>query len=283
MKNLINRTDNAFYGGDWHRTANGETLTVTDPSTGDVFAKINSSSASDVECAVTAAERAFLPWRATSGSRRADFLKGFSNGLKSRYDALVNLQILNNGKPRHEAEMDVNDAIATFEYYSGLAAELDDRQGEPVELGSEELSGQTRYEPLGPVGMIVPWNFPLVTSAWKIAPALAAGCTVVMKNSEITPLAELVYADIAAEIDLPPGVLNLLTGAVEAGTALTADRRLRKISFTGSNMVGAKVMRAISSRCLPVSLELGGKSPIVVFKDADIEKAVNCIMGGYIF
>jgi betaine-aldehyde dehydrogenase len=131
--------------------------------------------------------------------------------------------------------------------------------------------------------MIVPWNFPLVTSAWKIAPALAAGCTVVLKTSEFTPLIELAYGDIAAEAELPGGVLNLITGAAEAGAALTRDPRLRKLSFTGSNMVGSKVMAAAAARCLPVSLELGGKSPIVVFADADLDHAVDCIMGGIFY
>ena len=160
---------------------------------------------------------------------------------------------------------------------------VDARQGEPVPMPDAAFAGKTRFEPVGPVGMIVPWNFPLVTSAWKIAPALAAGCTVVLKTSEFTPLVELAYGDIAQEAELPAGVLNLITGAAEAGAALTRDRRLRKLSFTGSNLVGSKVMAAAAARCLPVSLELGGKSPIVVFADADLDHAVDCIAGGIFF
>ena len=283
IENLLHRKHNAFYNGQWHHTNSGEVLSVTNPSDVKQLAQINASTAADVELAVTAAAAAYPKWRETSAVQRASYLRGFAGGLKSRFDNLVRLQMLNNGKPEFEAEMDVNDAIACFDYYAELAEQLDDRQGEVVELDADNLSGKTRYEPLGPVGMIVPWNFPLVTSAWKIAPALAAGCTAVMKNSEITPLIELTYGDIAQEIGLPPGVFNILTGAVEAGTALTADKRLRKISFTGSNMVGAKVMQAISSRCLPLSLELGGKSPLVVLNDADIDKAVECIMAGIFF
>lgn len=131
--------------------------------------------------------------------------------------------------------------------------------------------------------MIVPWNFPMVTSAWKIAPALAAGCTAVMKTSEMTPLVELAYGDIAEEIGLPPGVLNIVTGAADVGIALTASPEFRKISFTGSNMIGAKVMEAVSHRCLPIALELGGKSPIIVTADADIDHAVDCIVGGIFY
>ena len=283
VESLIQRKAHAFYNGDWHSSNHGEILSVTNPSDIKQLAQIKASTAADVERAVTAAVSAYPNWRATSANQRSDYLKGFANGLRLRFDSLVKLQMLNSGKPVIEAEMDVNDAIACFEYYAEQAEKLQGRQGRVVELNDDKLSGKTRYEPLGPVGMIVPWNFPLVTSAWKIAPALAAGCTVVMKNSEITPLIELAYGDIAQEISLPAGVFNILTGAVEAGTALTADKRLRKISFTGSNMVGAKVMQAISSRCLPLSLELGGKSPIVVFNDADVEKAVECIMAGIFF
>ena len=283
IDDLINRRRNAFYNGQWHCSKTDHVLNVINPSTGETFAQINASTAGDVEQAVSAADASWLNWRNTSGLDRSDYLNGFSSGLKRRFNLLVELQMLNNGKPELEAQMDVNDAIATFEYYADRAIQLDHRQGENVDLNIDSLYGQTRYEPLGPVGMIVPWNFPLVTSAWKIAPALAAGCTIVIKNSEITPLAELVYGDIAQEIDLPAGVFNIVTGAVEAGAAITADSRLRKISFTGSNDVGAKVMQAISSRCLPLSLELGGKSPIVVFKDANIDKAVECIMSGIFF
>jgi betaine-aldehyde dehydrogenase len=191
--------------------------------------------------------------------------------------------MLNNGKPRPEAEIDVGDAVATFDYYAGLAEGLNARQGEPVPMPDAAFAGKTRFEPVGPVGMIVPWNFPLVTSAWKIAPALAAGCTVVLKTSEFTPLVELAYGDIAQEAELPAGVLNFITGAAEAGAALTRDRRLRKLSFTGSNLVGSKVMAAAAARCLPISLELGGKSPIVVFADAELDHAVDCIAGGVFF
>ncbi len=186
----------------------------------------------------------------------------------------------NNGKPRFEAELDISDAIATFEYYAEQATGLDARQGADVPVPDDGFRARLRQEPIGPVGLIVPWNFPLVTSAWKLAPALAAGCTVVLKTSEFTPFAELVYADIAAESGLPAGVLNIVTGAAEAGEALVANRLLRKVSFTGSNRVGALVMRSLSERTAPVSLELGGKSPILVFADADLDAAVDFIVGG---
>ena len=278
---LADRPAPLFIGGAF-RPASGALLTVTDPSTGKPFAEVAAASAADVDAAAAAAAVAFPAWSQLSGAARAGYLRAFARGLAAREAELVALQMLNNGKPRAEAEMDVGDAIATFDYYAGMAEDLDARQGAPVAM-PEGFSGRTRLEPVGPVGLIVPWNFPLVTSAWKIAPALAAGCTLVMKTSEFTPLIELAYGDIAAEAGLPAGVLNLLTGDAATGAAITADRRFRKLSFTGSNAVGAKVMAAAAASCLPVSLELGGKSPIVVLADADPDLAADCIAAGIFF
>ncbi len=280
---LTERPASLFVNGGFRAAAGPERLTVVDPSTAAPFAEVACADAADVEAAVAAAAAAFPSWARLSGGARAEYLRRIAAGLRARQDALVQLQMLNNGKPRGEAEIDLGDAAATFDYYAGMAEALDGRQGEPVPMPDPAFAGRTRFEPVGPVGMIVPWNFPLVTSAWKIAPALAAGCTVVLKTSEFTPLIELAYGDIAEEAGLPAGVLNLLTGAAEAGAALTRDRRLRKLSFTGSNLVGAKVMAAAAPRCLPVSLELGGKSPIVVFADAEIDHAVDCIAAGIFY
>lgn len=281
-QSLTDRPASAFIDGAW-RAARGERIAAVDPSTGAVFAEVGAASRADVADAAEAAARAFATWRLTTGAHRAGYLRAVARGLEARRSDLQALQMRNSGKPRAEAEIDVSDAIATFDYYAGMAEDLDGRQGAPVPMPDAGFTGRTRLEPLGPVGMIVPWNFPLVTSAWKIAPALAAGCTVVLKTSEFTPLIELAYGDIAAEANLPPGVLNLVPGAVETGMALTSDSRFRKLSFTGSNAVGAKVMAAAAERCLPISLELGGKSPIVVFADAEIDHAVECIMGGIFF
>ncbi|KUJ86266.1 aldehyde dehydrogenase [Ruegeria marisrubri] len=272
-----------FVNGEWRSDEGAALLDVHDPSTNARFAAVPAGNAQDVADASAAAASAFAAWKDTDSATRAEFLRGFARGLKARQDALVALQMRNNGKPRVEAEIDVGDAIATFDYYASLADTLDARQNARVDHAGGEHFGLVRHEPVGPVGLIVPWNFPLVTSAWKIAPALAAGCTAVMKTSEMTPLIELVYADIAEEIGLPAGVLNIVTGGAEVGIALTSAPELRKISFTGSNMIGAKVMAAVAPRCLPVALELGGKSPIIVTADADIEQAVECIIGGIYF
>ncbi|HVG81346.1 MAG TPA: aldehyde dehydrogenase family protein [Methylomirabilota bacterium] len=277
------RSRSLFIGGAWRAPSEPETITVLNPSSGGMLTDIAGAGSSDVDAAAAAAALAFPSWRRTSGRERAGYLRAFAEGLRRRTVDLVHLQMLNSGKPRGEAETDVGDAVATFAYYAELAERLDAEQNEPVPLPDPGYAGRTRFEPVGPVGMIVPWNFPLVTSAWKMAPALAAGCTLVLKTSEYTPLIELAYGDIALEAGLPPGVLNILTGTGAAGAALTADPRLAKLSFTGSNPVGAKVMAAAATRCVPVALELGGKSPIVVFADAPVEQAVDCILGGIFY
>lgn len=280
---LLKRERSLFIGGAWRAAAGGERMTVLDPTTGAVLAELQGASLSDVDAAISAAVAAFPAWSHLTGAARARYLRAIADQLMGRREALIDLLMRNNGKPRREAEIDASDAVATFAYYGDLAENLDARQNTSVALPDPAHAGKTRYEPLGPVGMIVPWNFPMVTSAWKIAPALAAGCTVVIKTSSFTPLIELIYGDIAAEIGLPAGVLNILTGGGDAGAAMTADKRLRKLSFTGSNAVGAKVMTAAARNCVPVALELGGKSPIVVLADAPVEDAVDLIMAGIFF
>jgi betaine-aldehyde dehydrogenase len=253
---------------------------VYDPCRGEVIAQVAAASPAQVDQAVAAARRALPQWRALSGAQRAAFLDGFARQLQLRRDSLIALQMRNNGKPRHEAEVDLDDAIATFDYYAGLARQLDARQEQNVPLRAEGFSAQLRFEALGVVGLIVPWNFPLVTSAWKLAPALAAGCTLVLKPSEVTPLIEQVYGEIASTLGLPPGVLNIVAGSSQTGAALSAHPGLDKLSFTGSNAIGQRVMNSSAAYCRPLTLELGGKSPIIVFADADLEQAVQWIIGG---
>lgn len=283
LYNLIDRQHSLFIDGAWKPGTEGESLRVINPSTNETVTEIQAGGTADVQAAAAAAAAAFGPWKKTPASTRAAYLRAISKALSDRTEALVNVQMVVNGKPRLEAEFDVGDAIATFDYYAGLADGLDARQDAPVyHLGNAHL-GRVRHEPIGPVGMIVPWNFPLVTAAWKIAPALAAGCTLVMKTSEMTPLIELVYGDIATQIGLPPGVLNIVTGGADVGVAITTASEFRKVSFTGSNMIGAMVMKSVSDRCMPIALELGGKSPIVVMEDADLDTALDCITGGIFF
>lgn len=280
---LLKRDKSLFIGGAWRVATGDERISVLDPSTGAQLAEVVGAGRADVDSAVTAAHDAFPIWSRLPGAARARFLRAIADALMGRREVIIDLLMRNNGKPRREAEIDASDAVATFAYYADLAEALDKRQDSAVALPDPAHAGKTRYEPLGPVGMIVPWNFPMVTSAWKIAPALAAGCTVVIKTSSFTPLIELLYGDIAGDVGLPPGVLNILTGGSDAGAALTTDARLRKVSFTGSNAVGAKVMAAAAQHVMPVALELGGKSPIIVLADAPVDEAVDLIMGGIYF
>jgi betaine-aldehyde dehydrogenase len=279
---LLQRNETVFHSGRWHR-GEGAELNATDPSRGAVFARVAAAVPEDVTRAAAAAAAAFAGWARRPSAERAGYLRGFAAGLRARREALIALQMVNNGKPRGEAEIDLDDAAATFDYYADLAEALDAAQDAAVDPGLPGLAGRTRMEPLGPVALIVPWNFPLVTTAWKLAPALAAGCTAVLKPSEFTTLAELAYGDISVEIGLPDGVLSILPGGGEIGAALVAEPLFAKVSFTGSNATGRRVMLAAAERTLPVALELGGKSPIVILRDADVAEAVEIAAAGIFF
>ncbi|MBF8755982.1 aldehyde dehydrogenase family protein [Pseudomonas guariconensis] len=268
-----------YIDGRWVEGQGNDCITVNDPSLGQPFAELMSASAAQVDQAVAAARRALPAWKNTSPAQRAALLRGFAEQLGLRREALITLQMRNNGKPRHEAEIDLDDAIATFGYYADLAQQLPEKNRD-VPLAAPGFTARTRLEPVGVVGLIVPWNFPLVTSAWKLAPALAAGCTVVLKPSEVTPLIEQAYGQIADALNLPAGVLNIVNGKAETGAALSGHNGLDKLSFTGSNGVGSQVMRAAAAQCRPVTLELGGKSAIVVFDDCDVDQAVEWIVAG---
>ncbi|MVV49914.1 aldehyde dehydrogenase family protein [Pseudomonas sp. PB120] len=269
-----------YIDGRWVAGESGDCITVFDPALGQPFAELTAASTSQVDQAIAAARQAFPGWRNLSATQRAAYLKGFAEQIESRRETLIALQMQNNGKPRHEAEVDVDDAVATFRYYADLAERLDDRQNREAPLSAPGFNAHTRLEPVGVVGLIVPWNFPLVTSAWKIAPALAAGCTVVLKPSEITPLIEQTYGHIADALGLPAGVLNIVGGKAEVGAALSNHSGIDKLSFTGSNAVGSQVMRSSAAHCRPVTLELGGKSAILVFDDCDLDQAVEWIVAG---
>lgn len=270
--------------GAWCHGAGGQHLDVVNPSTEAVIAQVDMAAQADVERAVQAAAQAFATWKNTTGAQRAAVLRAIARGVRARHGRLAALQSLNNGKPLAEAEIDVGDVAATFDYYADLAEQLDTTGVSEVELPSQDFRAWIRREPAGVAALIVPWNFPMVTTAWKLAPALAAGCSVVLKPSEITPLPELELAAIAVEADLPPGVLNVLTGTgAEVGAPLAAHPKVAKVSFTGSTAVGTQVMKTAADTIKGVGLELGGKSSILVFADADLDLAVDLIMGGGFF
>ena len=259
-------------------------LEVINPATEAVLAHVSVGDASTVTQAVDAASAAFIDWSKSTGRDRAALLRKIAQDVSEQREQLMHLQSSNNGKPLFEAAIDVDDVIATFDYYASVAEAMDASQDSPVALPSADFSARLRREPCGVVGLIVPWNFPMVTTAWKLAPALAAGCCVVLKPSEVTPLAELQLARIIAEAGLPAGVFNLVCGTgLEVGAPLAADRRVAKISFTGSNAVGVQVMQRAAETIKGVSLELGGKSSLLVLADADLDLAVELACGGGFF
>jgi betaine-aldehyde dehydrogenase len=271
-----------YINGQW--SAGSEHLRVINPATEALLTTVNGGDERAVDQAVNAASEAFEQWSQTTGAERGAILRQIAAGVQAGRERLMHLQSSNNGKPLFEAAIDVDDVIATFEYYAGLAEGLDAKQDSAVELPTDDFSARVRREPCGVVGLIVPWNFPMVTTAWKLAPALAAGCCVVLKPSEVTPLPELQLAAIIAEAGLPKGVFNLVCGTgLAVGAPLSADPRIAKISFTGSNAVGVQVMQRAAETVKGVSLELGGKSSLLVLKDADLELAVEVACGGGFF
>ncbi len=271
-----------FIDGRWEWPALGGTLPVFNPATEEVIHHAPAGTAADVDRAVAAARRAFAGgFGATTGAERAVWLEAIAEGIAARRDELARLEVLDNGKPLPEALWDIDDAAGCFSLYAEMARDLDHRQGEAVAVPDARFTCRVRRVPVGVAGQIIPWNYPLLMAAWKVAPALAAGATMVLKPSELTPLTALELAAIAAEIGLPPGVLNVVTGTgPEAGAPLAAHPGVEKLAFTGSVPTGAAVMRAGAQAIKNVSLELGGKSPFVVFADSDLDAAVEWVMFG---
>ncbi|MFJ3482207.1 aldehyde dehydrogenase family protein [Pseudomonas sp. NPDC090202] len=274
--------DGLYINGQWR--GGDEPLTVINPSTEERLAIVSGGDGSAVDEAVLAAQQAFPAWSKTTGAARAMILRKIASGVAARRERLVELQQSNNGKPGFEAAIDVDDVIATFSYYADLAEAGDGQQDRVVDLPSEDFAARLRREPCGVVGLIVPWNFPMVTTAWKLAPALAAGCCVLLKPSEVTPLAELELARIIAASGLPEGVFNVVCGTgLAVGAPLSGHPGIAKVSFTGSNAVGVQVMQRAAETVKGVSLELGGKSSLLVLADADLDLAVELASGGGYF
>ncbi len=272
-----------FIDGKWVAPVKGGTVDIVNPATEEVIHKAAAASAEDVDIAVTAARRAFDKdgWPKLSGRERARYLRAIAVGIRARQGEIARLEVIDNGKPLPEADWDVADAAGCFDFYAGLAEQLDNDPEEPIALADARFTSKAVREPIGVAGAIIPWNYPLLMAAWKVAPALAAGCTVVLKPAEVTSLTALELAAVADEAGSPPGVLNIVTGAGPvAGQALIDHKAVDKLAFTGSGPVGSKIMAAAARDIKRVSLELGGKSPFVVFDDADIDDAVEWIMFG---
>ena len=278
-----NVQDKLYINGSWTSAALGETLAVYNPATQALIAQVAAATAQDIDAAVRAARTAFDtgPWSRSSGQQRGGHLRRIADGIRTRRDELARLEVLDNGKPLPEAHWDMDDAAACFDYYAELAEALDTERVQPIALPDDRFESRAVREPLGVAGAIIPWNYPLLMAAWKVAPALATGCTVVLKPSELTPLTALALADIAHQAGLPAGVLNVVTGLGNAaGQALAEHPGVDKLAFTGSVPTGSRVMAAAARDIKKISLELGGKSPFIVFDDSSLEQAVEWVMFG---
>ena len=268
-----------YINGVFTSAHSAETLDVIDPSTQAVIARVPNADDDDVDRAVQAARRAFDegPWKQATAQDRGRVLFELARVVRERAGQLAELETRNNGTPILEAEQDIEDAATCFEYYGGLATKI---RGDVLPVPDEALCLAVR-EPIGVAAQIIPWNYPLVMAAWKLAPAICAGCTMVLKPAEQTPLTVLELARSFEEAGLPPGVVNIVTGLGErTGAALVAHRAVDKVAFTGSLEVGRVIMRAAAETLKRVSLELGGKSPNIFFADADFDAAVDGALFG---
>src|SRR5579863_7383182 len=272
------RTYKMYINGKFVDAADKSTLPVYEPATEEVIATVPAGKAADVDRAVAAAKTAFYEvWRGTSAQERGRILFRIAERIRARRAELAEIETRNSGKPIVEAEYDMDDSATCFEYYGGLATKIN---GEVIPVPAPAITLGLR-EPMGVAGQIIPWNYPLGMAAWKLGPALAAGCTVVIKPAEQTPLSLLALAEDFDSIGVPPGVLNIVTGdGPGAGAPIVRHKDVRKIAFTGSAAVGRTIMREAADTLKRVSLELGGKSPNIFFADADFEAAIDGALFG---
>jgi aldehyde dehydrogenase (NAD+) len=265
--------------GEWRKSSDGSVLACSNPFNGEVWADVPVATVDDVDASVAAARRAFEdgPWADSTPAMRAGLLRRLADVIMEHAAELADVQVRENGKLIREVA-DQATALAKHCYYFAGVAESP--TGETLASSIPGLQAYTVSEPIGVVAAITPWNSPLMLLMFKLAPALAAGCTLVVKPSEVTPVSTLVFARLIEETGFPPGVVNVVTGAGEVGAALVSHPDVDKISFTGSTAVGKAIAQTAAGRIARVSLELGGKSPNIVFPDADIPDAVNGVMAG---
>jgi acyl-CoA reductase-like NAD-dependent aldehyde dehydrogenase len=262
-------------GAERPEAADGRTFVTLDPATGREIAQVSHAGAQDVQRAVQAARAAFAdgPWASMPAAGREGLMRALADAIEAHAEELAQIESLDNGKPVGLAQyVDVNGAIGHLRYFAGWPTKI---EGGVLPVTAPNMHCYTRREPVGVCGQIIPWNFPLLMAAWKLGPALAAGCTVVLKPAEQTPLSALRIGELALEVGFPPGVLNVLTGDGETGAALVDHPDVDKIAFTGSTAVGREIGAKAGGALKRVTLELGGKSPNVILPDADIDAAIN--------
>tara|TARA_Y100001936_G_C16093615_1_gene689204 strand:- start:10043 stop:11533 length:1491 start_codon:yes stop_codon:yes gene_type:complete len=262
-----------FIDGEFVSSSSGKSFETLDPSTENSLSVVTEASSEDVDRAVRAARASYEKyWKKMPGTDRARYLFRIARHLQERAREFAVLETLDGGKPIKESrDVDLPLAAAHFFYHAGWADKL------------EYAFPQRKLEPHGVVGQIIPWNFPLLMAAWKLAPALACGNTVVLKPAETTPLTALLLAEVIRDVDLPPGVINIVTGAGATGSAIVEHPEVNKLAFTGSTEVGKLIQRSAVKRNLPLTLELGGKAPHVIFEDAALDQAIEGVINGIFF
>ncbi len=265
-----------FIAGKWQDSVSGKTFETINPATGDCICQVAEGDLADVDLAVSAARKALesKPWARLSGSARGRLIYKLADLIEANAKELAALESIDNGKPiRDSLHVDIPGTAATFRYFAGWADKI---HGKVIPVNGPFFA-HTRHEPIGVVGQIIPWNFPAMMLSWKWAPALAAGCTIVLKPAEQTPLSALRLAELAQEAGFPDGVINVVPGfGPTAGAAIAAHMDIDKVAFTGSTEIGKQIMKTAAETNLKrVTLELGGKSPNIVFADADVETAAK--------
>src|SRR5262245_54945950 len=273
-----------FIGGKWQDSVSGKTFATLNPATGEAICQVAEGDKADIDLAVKSARKAFEegPWPRMNASERGRLLNKLADLIEQNQEELAALETLDNGKPLRDSQgADLPLTVKCYRYYAGWADKI---HGKTIPVEGNFFC-YTRHEPVGVVGQIIPWNFPLLMQAWKWGPALAAGCTIVLKPAEQTPLTALRVAALAQEVGFPDGVINVVPGyGPTAGAALASHMDVDKIAFTGETSTGKIVMTAAAQSNLKrVSLELGGKSPNIVFADADIDAAVEGAYFGLFF
>ncbi len=280
LQSFLSAPKKLLIDGKWMPAKSGKTFDVFDPATDQVVAQVAEGDAADVELAVAAARKAFDtgPWSTMTASQRSQIIWKIGDLIEQNADELAAMETLDNGKPFGVAKAaDVALAADMFRYMAGWATKI---EGNTIPLNvpyapGAQFHAYTLREPIGVVGQIIPWNFPLLMAAWKLGPALAAGCTIILKPAEQTPISAIRLGELVQEAGLPDGVLNIVTGFGEtAGAAISAHDGVDKVAFTGSTEVGKIIVKAAAGNLKKVTLELGGKSPNVVYDDADIESAI---------
>ncbi|WP_203247298.1 aldehyde dehydrogenase family protein [Sporosarcina beigongshangi] len=283
VSDFLNEEKKLFIGGEFVSSSSNNTFQTLNPANNEVLAEIHEASEEDVNSAVQAAKDAFEngQWSTMTPLERGDLIYKLAILIDEHKQYIAEIDSLDNGKPLAELlENDLPNAIGQFKYFSGWASKL---MGQHIPVNGDFLN-YTRHEPIGVVGQIIPWNFPFMMAAWKIAPALAAGCTIILKSAEQTPLSALYLAKLVQEAGFPKGVINIVSGHGETtGAALVKHPLVNKIAFTGSTEVGKIIMKEAANTMKRVTLELGGKSPNIILKDADLDKAAEGVFAGIMY